>query len=112
MTGADQTAIGGVAPRCIVEEERHAVAHQMAEREVILERDDPLAHAVNGTDFEFFIPMTAHHNQTFLNPRGIRLTRLEKSSIVDRVDRDAPRAWPTIKTQSIRIVHQARKDRR
>ena len=94
MTGADQTAIGGVAPCRIVEEERHAVAHQVAEREVILERDRAFAHAVNGPDFEFFIPMTAHHNPTFLNPRGIRLTRLEKSSIVDQVDCDALRAWP------------------
>ena len=112
MTGADQTAIGGVAPRRIVEEERHAVPHQVAEREMILERDRAFAQAVNGPDFEFFIPMTARHNPTFLNPRGIRLTRLEKSSIVDHTDRDAHCTSPISKPRPIRIVHQARKDRR
>ena len=112
MTGADQTAVGGVATGRIIEEKRHAVAHQLAEREVILERDRALAHAVNRTGFEFFIPMATYHNQTFLNPRGMRLTRLEKSSIVDQVDRDAQCASPITRSRSIRIVHQARKDRR
>ena len=112
MTGADQATVGGIATGCIVEKKRHTVAHQLAEREVILERDRALAHAVNRTGFELFIPVTAYQDEAFLNPRGVRLTRLEKSSIVDHADRDVHCASSISKPRPFRIVHQARKDRR
>ena len=54
-----------------------------AKREMVVKRDQPLAHAVRGAHFEFFVPVTSHHVAPL--PKGpLRaLTPLQKSYIVD-----------------------------